>query len=137
MKPPWKILQKSIVQGTVFLDTKFRFVDDQIKPKFIVVLSTKIIEGHYIICPTTSQLGTYRNSYSCFVLCNDPALGKKIIIEIERCEFAKISRLNHKYDNEDLKYKGLLSASTFEQVMTAVEESDRIKEPYKSWIMGY
>ena len=137
MKPPWEILQKLIARGTVFLDTKFRFVDGQIKAKFIVVLSTKIIKDHYIICPTTSQLGTYRNSYSCFVRCNDPAFGKKTIIEIERCEPAKIIRLKHKYDNEDLKYIGLLSTGTFEKIMAAVEESDRIEEPYKGWIIGY
>ena len=38
---------------------------------------------------------------------------------------------------EDLKYKGRLSTSTIEQIMTAVEESERIEEPYKGWIIGY
>jgi len=85
MHLPWVRLVQLLQCGTVLFDSRFQFSDGSIKPKWIVLLSGLLENHSYAYCLTTTQLQTYKGSYSTHLQCNDPALGgKKVVIELER-----------------------------------------------------
>jgi hypothetical protein len=135
MRIPWASLSPFIKAGAVFRDEKYLFTDGGSKPKWFVVLSDKIIENSYIYCLTTSQVDTYLGSYSTFIKCQDPVFGKDIIIEIERIYVMDINKIKAKYENGIIEYKGTLKQTLLEEIKEEIENSERIEEIFKDWIL--
>ena len=135
MRIPWTALSPFIKAGAVFRDAKYLFSDGESKPKWFVVLSEKIIENSYIYCLTTSQVGTYFGSYSTFIKCQDPVFEKDIIIEIERIYIMDIKKIKAKYENGIIEYKGTLEQTLLEEIKEEIENSGRIEEIFKDWIL--
>lgn len=135
MRIPWAALSPFIEAGAVFRDAKYLFPDGESKPKWFVVLSEKVIENSYIYCLTTSQVDTYLGSYSTFIKCKDPVFQKEIIIEIERIYIMDIKKIKAKYENGIIEYKGTLEQTLLEEIKEEIENSERIEEIFKDWIL--
>jgi hypothetical protein len=134
MKIPWDVLKQHIEAGAVFRDECFKFADGETKPKWFVILSSKLCEENYVYCLTTSQTGTYRSSYSDFVETTD-VFAKTTIIEIERINLIPLEVIKQKYGRDEIEYKGTLKKETMDQVYEKIECSDRIEAFYKDWIL--
>jgi len=74
---PWVRVLQLLQCGTVLYDSQFRFPDGTTKPKWIVLLTGLLENSSYVYCLTTTQLQTYKGSYSTHLACRDEALGGK------------------------------------------------------------
>jgi len=121
---PWKIFCEEIRAGMVLRDEQFIFTDGEIKAKWIVILSNEIKENNYIYCLTTSQKHTYKNSYSDYVISDDPVFPiAECIIEVERINLLKLNSIKRKYENGIIQYKGYLKEKTLKKVFEKIDES--------------
>jgi hypothetical protein len=131
----WDSVRALINAGRVLIDKCFIFPDGNVKPKHILILSDNIVEESYIYCLTTSQTGTYRGSYAEYIECNDLAFGnKQIIIEIERIDIINLKLLEKKYRRKELVIKGKIKQDLLSEIMSRIEESERIPMYYKEWL---
>lgn len=137
MHLPWGRVLKLLRCGTVLYDSRFHFPDGLYKPKWIVLLTGLLDDQSYVYCLTTTQLQTYRGSYSAHLECIDPALGgKRVIIELERLALVPARAMETRYDNGILQYKGQLDPALVEQILGLIEDSERIPEYLKDLIIN-
>jgi len=135
LQTSWHNAVKLIEAGRVLLDKNFKFKDSFVKPKWILVLSNKIINRSYIYCITTSQNKTYQRTFSDYIETKDPAFGgKNIIIEIERIDLISINLLKMKYMNKELIIKDKISQELMNEILSRIQDSERIEDYKKEWL---
>lgn len=137
MHLPWGRVLELLQCGTVLYDAQFQFPDGSSKPKWIVLLTGLLDDQSYVYCLTTTQLQTYRGSYSTHFECVDPALGgERVVIELERLALVRARALETRYENGILEYKGRLEPVLIDKLLRLIEDSERIPEYLKDLIIG-
>lgn len=124
--------------GSVIIDRAYVFEgDEDTRAKHYIILSNTLIEDSYVYCLTTSKTGTYSGSFAEYIKASDPALGNDIIIELERISLIKISVLQKRYDAGNLVVSKdcVLSPELLTAILERIEDSERIPEYIKDWLI--
>jgi|GEM_PF-2453014 hypothetical protein len=125
----------------VLLDLDFIFPgDDEVTPKWIIVLSDNLIEGNIIFTLTTSQTGTYSGSFRHHITVkkvDEPCFEKDCIIEIERTHPVDVENILNKCKSGRILHKGFISDNLLRQIFNEIAECPTVYEYIKDGLGVY
>jgi hypothetical protein len=135
MRLDYEIIKPFLKRGAVLRDSKFVFSDGTIDPKWILLLSDEIEEGHFF-CLTNSQNGTYSNSFVPHYVCNNSKIFDKVpcIVETQRIDIMPALSIESKYKKGEIEYKGTLTEIEVSEIVELIYEDSTVGNLFKEYI---
>ena len=124
------IKQYNVSAGAVLRDKEFCFEgDEKVSPKWLIILSNKLIEKDLIFTLTTSQIDTYTGSFNKYIQISrndEQCFDRDCIVEIERTHPVRPELLLDKFERNATDHKGFISSDLLSRIFQEIAECDTI-----------